>query len=43
MEFQRKIIAAALEKTDHNLTETAKLLGITFRQIRYKVKTLGLR
>ncbi|MFW5844999.1 MAG: sigma-54-dependent transcriptional regulator [Planctomycetota bacterium] len=43
MAFERELMAAALERTDHNLTEAAKLLGLTFRQIRYKVKILGLR
>ncbi|NRA39497.1 MAG: hypothetical protein HRU15_15255, partial [Planctomycetes bacterium] len=43
MNFERQMVRAALELTDHNLTEAAKKLGISFRQMRYKVKTLGLR
>ncbi len=43
MHYERELMEAALKKTDHNLTEAAKLLGISFRQIRYKARTLGLR
>ncbi len=41
--FERALVEAALQATDDNLTESAKLLGISFRQIRYKVRQLGLR
>ena len=41
--YERRIVEAALEKTGDNLTEAAQLLGISFRQIRYKVRQLGLR
>jgi DNA-binding NtrC family response regulator len=41
--FERELVEAALKKTDDNLTESARLLGISFRQIRYKVRQLGLR
>ncbi len=41
--FERALVEAALTRGDNNLTETAKLLGISFRQIRYKVRQLGLR
>ncbi len=41
--FERALVEAALTKGDNNLTETAKLLSISFRQIRYKVRQLGLR
>lgn len=43
MNFERQMVQAALKRTDHNLTEAAKILGMSFRQMRYKVKTLGLR
>jgi DNA-binding NtrC family response regulator len=42
-QFERSLMEAALIATDDNLTESAKLLGITFRQIRYKVRQLKLR
>jgi DNA-binding NtrC family response regulator len=41
--FERKLLEAALKITDNNLTDAAALLGISFRQIRYKVRQLGLR
>jgi DNA-binding NtrC family response regulator len=42
-QFERTLMEAALISTDNNLTESAKLLGLTFRQMRYKVRQLGLR
>jgi DNA-binding NtrC family response regulator len=41
--FERELVEAALKKTNDNLTEAATLLGLSFRQIRYKVRQLGLR
>jgi len=43
LKYERRLVEAALERTGDNLTEAAALLGISFRQIRYKVRTLGLR
>jgi DNA-binding NtrC family response regulator len=40
---ERAYLEAALEETDGNLTQAAKLLNITFRSIRYKVKKYGLQ
>jgi len=42
-ELERRLVEAALERSKDNLTDAAKLLGISFRQIRYKVRQLGLR
>jgi two-component system response regulator PilR (NtrC family) len=42
-QLERRLVEAALEQTKDNLTDAAKLLGISFRQIRYKVRQLGLR
>jgi two-component system response regulator PilR (NtrC family) len=42
-DYERALIEAALNASADNLTEAAKLLGISFRQIRYKVRQLGLR
>ena len=39
---ERKAIVAALEKTRWNKTAAAKLLGISFRQLRYRLKKLDL-
>ena len=42
VEKERKAIIAALEKTRWNKTAAAKLLGISFRQLRYRLKKLDL-
>ena len=39
---ERESIVEALEKTRYNKTAAAKLLGITFRQLRYRIKKLGI-
>lgn len=41
-DVQRQAIIEALEKTRYNKTAAAKLLGLTFRQLRYRVKKLGI-
>ena len=41
--LERKAILEALAKTDFNRTAAAKLLGITFRQLRYRLQRLGIR
>ncbi len=41
--FEKHLVAAALARTNGNLTDAAALLGLSFRQIRYKVQQLGLR
>ena len=42
-DFERKHIQVALEKTSGNLTNAAKLLGMSYRSIRYRVKKLSLK
>lgn len=42
-ETERDAIEQALRHTDWNLTEAAKLLGMTFRSIRYRVNKLGIK
>ena len=39
---EKQAIEAALEKTRWNKTAAAKLLGISFRQLRYRLKKLNL-
>ena len=39
---EREVIEKALKKTRYNKTAAAKLLGITFRQLRYRIKKLGI-
>jgi len=41
-DVQRQAITEALEKTRYNKTAAAKLLGLTFRQLRYRIKKLGI-
>lgn len=40
--IERNAILDALEKTSHNKTAAAKLLGMSFRSLRYRLKKLGL-
>jgi two-component system response regulator PilR (NtrC family) len=40
--IEREAIVKALEQTRYNKTKAAQLLGMTFRQLRYRVKKLGI-
>ncbi len=40
--IERDLIQKALEKTRHNKTKAAELLGITFRALRYRLKKLNI-
>jgi len=42
-ELERDAIRAALEKTRSNRTAAAQLLGLTFRQLRYRMQRLGVK
>jgi two-component system, NtrC family, response regulator PilR len=39
---QRQAIIDALERARYNKTAAAKILGLTFRQLRYRIKKLGI-
>jgi len=41
-DVEREAIVSALETTRYNKTAAAKLLGLTFRQLRYRIKKLGI-
>jgi DNA-binding NtrC family response regulator len=41
--IEKAYLLAALDRTNGHLTNAAKLLGITFRAIRYKIKKHGIR
>lgn len=41
-DMERNILSAALEECRWNKTATAKLLGVSFRSLRYRLKKLGL-
>lgn len=40
--IEKTAILRALEKTKHNKTEAARLLGVSFRTLRYRLSKLGL-
>ena len=40
--MERDAIVKALEQTRYNKTAAAKLLGVTFRALRYRIKKLGI-
>jgi two-component system, NtrC family, response regulator PilR len=40
--LERAAILEALEKTDFNRTAAARLLGVTFRSLRYRLERLGI-
>ena len=41
-DLERQAILEALEKTRYNKTAAARHLGLTFRQLRYRIKKLGI-
>lgn len=41
-DFERSLIIKALERTDGNRTEAARVLGVTFRSLRYRLSKLGI-
>ena len=41
-DIERAAIVQALEQTRYNKTKAAKLLGISFRALRYRIKKLGI-
>jgi two-component system response regulator PilR (NtrC family) len=41
-DVQRQAIIEALERARYNKTAAAKLLGLSFRQLRYRIKKLGI-
>jgi two-component system response regulator PilR (NtrC family) len=41
-QVERKLILEALERTKFNRTAAARLLGVTFRSLRYRMERLGI-
>jgi len=39
---EKKVILEALAKTGHNKTASARILGVTFRSLRYRMERLGI-
>ncbi|SNS22539.1 two-component system, NtrC family, response regulator PilR [Noviherbaspirillum humi] len=42
-EIERQVILRALQRTRFNRTQAAELLGISFRQLRYRMQRLSIR
>ena len=40
--IEKQLILEALEKTANNKTAAAKLLGVSFRTLRYRLAKLGI-
>jgi two-component system response regulator PilR (NtrC family) len=40
---RRVAILEALEKTRYNRTQAARILGVTFRSMRYRMERLGIQ
>ena len=40
--MEREAISSALQTTRYNRTAAAKLLGVSFRSLRYRMERLGL-
>ena len=41
-ELERSLIMQAMDRTDHNITKAAKLLGLTFRTLQYRLEKFGI-
>lgn len=41
--MERELILRALRQTGFNRTAAAPLLGLNFRQLRYRIQQLGIR
>jgi two-component system response regulator PilR (NtrC family) len=41
-QLEKRAILKALEQTQNNRTAAAKILGITFRSMRYRMERLGI-
>ena len=39
---EREVLVKALEQTRYNKTAAARLLGVTFRSLRYRLERLGI-
>jgi DNA-binding NtrC family response regulator len=42
-DVERGLIMQAMERTDHNITKAAKLLGLTFRTLQYRLEKFGIK
>lgn len=42
-DVERNLIMQAMERTDYNITKAAKLLGVTFRTLQYRLDKFGIK
>jgi DNA-binding NtrC family response regulator len=42
-EVERNLILQAMDRTDYNITKAAKLLGLTFRTLQYRLEKFGIK
>ncbi|MEZ5424894.1 MAG: sigma-54 dependent transcriptional regulator [Pyrinomonadaceae bacterium] len=42
-DVERSLITQAMERTDYNITKSAKLLGLTFRTLQYRLEKFGIK
>ncbi len=42
-DVERNLIMQAMERTDFNITKSAKLLGLTFRTLQYRLEKFGIK
>ena len=42
-DVERSLIMQAMEQTDYNITKAAKLLGLTFRTLQYRLEKFGIK
>ena len=40
---ERSLMLQAMERTDYNITKSAKLLGLTFRTLQYRLEKFGIK
>ena len=42
-DVERSLIMQAMDRTDNNITKSAKLLGLTFRTLQYRLEKYGIK
>ena len=42
-DVERSLISQAMERTDNNITKSAKMLGLTFRTLQYRLEKFGIK
>ncbi len=42
-DVERSLIIQAMERTDNNITKSAKMLGLTFRTLQYRLEKFGIK